>query len=137
MKRLLAVLLPLFAATSMAELPTAAYFELQEKATEVFRIEIRSFRATRPAEGWERLQWTARVTSVIRSKTKVKVGTTIRFEVTQSAPDSMAAGPARARHLRAGTRTIVYLNRDKNGKFELAKYGRSFETTPRPPTPGN
>lgn len=132
MRRALSFLVLLIAVTGRAELPTSAYYDLEQSATEAVRITVQDVRVSLVGEGWERVQWRARVDRVIRSKTGLKAGTVIRFEVTQPVASAMVPGPARAPHLRRGQRTIAFLNRDKKGVITLAKHGRSFEVTPKP-----
>lgn len=125
-------LLTLLSASAFAELPNSGYYRLQESCKDYFDIKIKSQKIVNIGETTERLTWTAEITDIWRSSTKVKLGQVITIQHEQFKPDQMVTGPSRASRLKVGVVVPAYLAREKNGTYSLAKYGRSFEVMARP-----
>ncbi|HRJ27897.1 MAG TPA: hypothetical protein PLO61_10365 [Fimbriimonadaceae bacterium] len=130
------ILLFVLASLSLAELPNSSYYRLQEGAPEYFDLKILKVEVRR-STGWEVLTWEAEILEVFRTSSNAKVGQKIRLKHEQVAAGSMAPGPARAPQLRVGSVVPAFLRKSKEGHFELAKYGRSFEIMARPDRPGS
>lgn len=118
--------------SAFAEIPNSGYYRLQESCKDYFDIKIKSQKIVNIGGTTERLTWTAEITDIWRSSTKVKLGQVITIQHDQFKPDQMAPGPSRAPRQKVGAIVPAFLSRQKNGTYSLAKYGRSFEVMTRP-----
>jgi hypothetical protein len=116
-----------------AELPPSAYWQMQQGASEHLDVQILSFKRAQIGGGMERLMWTAKITRVYRSKSRLKVGNKVAFSIEQNDGKKPGwVGPSLAPGLSKGTKTMVFLNSTGSKSFVLAKRGRSFETMADP-----
>ncbi len=112
-----------------AVLPPGATDDLKKNATDKIRVQITKVEklpASKNPKGYMKLLYTAKVIKVDRTKSGVKVGTTIKIDAYHwTVP---FAGPTNPPLLKKGWKGGIYLNAvdAKTGKFKLAAYGDSF-----------
>lgn len=124
------VALTLFAGSvAWAVLPSGAVDDLKKDASEKIRLQITKVErlpSSRSAKGYINLQYTAKVTKVDRSKSRLKVGATITIKAYHwTVPFD---GPANPPLLKKGWKGGMYLNAVDADKahFKLAAYGNSL-----------
>jgi membrane-associated protease RseP (regulator of RpoE activity) len=133
----------LLSTSAHAELPPGAYEELLKEAQEVLDVRITKVTQTNESNANEiHFICDAIVQGVERSKTGMKRGDAIQFVsyiVTEAAQRQGWAGPKVPPRLSVGQTWKVSLNAAmESGKpFELAAYGRSFQSTGTLPAPNS
>jgi membrane-associated protease RseP (regulator of RpoE activity) len=126
-----------------AELPPGAYEELLKEAQEVLEVRITKVTQTNDSNGNElHFICDATVQGVERSKAGIKQGDTIQFAsyyVTEATQRQGWAGPKVPPRLSVGQTWRVSLNAaaEAGKPFELAAYGRSFQSIGTLPAPNN
>jgi hypothetical protein len=119
--------------TARAELPPGAYEELKKNASEVMTVKILKVQTPEGQKGHFRVVFTAKVLEVMRSKSGVEKGQTVRiasYHVTEKARKEGFVGPRIPALLPVGWEGKVYLNKKQDKQaYDIAAYGESFEET--------
>ena len=107
-----------------AELPPSAYLQMQEGASEKIEIKVE---AVKHQHIFRKQEWvSAVVTKVMKSASKLKVGDKIEIKYRHE-PLRGAVGPSPIPKLDKGKSYPAWLRKTKEGHFEPAARGMSFE----------
>ena len=119
--------------TARAELPPGAYEELKKNASEVMTVKILRVQTPEGKKGHFHVFFTAEVLEVIRSKSGVEKGQTLRiasYHVTEKARKEGFVGAKIPALLPVGWEGKVFLNKNQDKLvYDIAAYGESFEET--------
>jgi hypothetical protein len=139
-RRSLAIVLLLIAATVVAELSPEVYRDLQRKSPEVLHIQVSAVdihrRFAKPAgceffdfEVIREVRVEARVLRVVRSESRIRAGDVIAIAYSSINRCSGWSGPRSMTVLRNGDRVYAFLVR-RGSSFEPAARGATFTASP-------